>query len=258
MANVFAWPPVGAVGAEWTEIAPLDESYSGVTGKRYASSNQPVRRVASAVVSSLARDRNGAGYMSILKRLLVGGQNYVRLYSYPINWHLDASRESGYRALVPLEWTAGGAHLVWLSGSSDLVWTTGATITATALNVSGAYPVITVTGLPPSILVARPGEFLTVFANPDDLTGGSTVQVLAPAYSNDAGVAFIKLFSAPSIATGRVNIGQSDTAVFRVVGDLPRSQQPVGADWSYAWQLQEVFADEVGGFVEDADWWRST
>lgn len=254
MANVYAWPPVAAIGSEWSEIAPLDESYSIITGKRYASSNQPVRRVASLVATGLGPDRNGAGYVEMLKRLLVGGESYVRLYSYPINWHLDAIRDPELRAQIQFIWTSGGSSMVWYGGGVETLWATGAVLTATALDTSGAHPVITVTGLPVSRLVARPGEFLTVFAGDDDLVG-STAQVLAPAFSNASGVADIRLFSAPSNSTGRVNIGQPDTGVFKAVGALPRAVQTVGGNWSYSWSFEEVFADEVGGFVEDLTWY---
>ena len=257
MANVFAWPPVGAIGSEWTEIAPLDESFSGATGKRYASSNQDIRREASLVASSLGRGRNGAGYMEMLKRLLVGGENYVRLTSYPINWHIDALTDPLARAQMPLEWTSGGAQMVWYGGGSAITWLAGSVITATSTDTSGDYPIITATGLPVSQLVARPGEFLTMFENDADLTG-STVQVLAPAFSDASGQAYIKVFSAPSFTTGRINIGQSDTAVFRVSGALPRSSQPVGGNWSYLWEFEEVKASQVGGFVENTDWFKAT
>jgi len=259
--NVYGWPPVKAVGHEWDYVSPISESFSALTGKRYASGNGPERRVAQVVVSALAgAGRMGAGYVSVLKRLLDGGSNYVRLTSTPINWYLDALDEQATRASVPLTWASGGVPLLWTSGGIDLLWYTGTILTA-VVATSGGFPALTVSGLPINKLVARPGEFITAFQSATDLIG-QTVQVMAPAYSNGSGVATVRLYSALSGAYGatpfRVNLGAAETAVFRVIGAMPREVQVVNADWSYGWQFEEVFADEVGGFTEVPAWWVAT
>ena len=249
--KVFAWPPVGVVGAEWTELAPVETSRSLVTGAEYLSAAQRVRRVASLEVSALACGEMGAGFMEMLKRHLAG-VHLVRLNSYPINWRVPASLAAATRQSNQILWTAAAADLDWTAGGAPLGWFTGAILTGTTGTADG-WPIVTVSGLPPLTVVARPGEFVTAFADIDDLTG-TTVQVTAPAKSNASGVAAIRLFEAlPAGTDVRVNVGGSDTAVFRPIG-YPRAMQPVSGDWIYAWQFREVFEDEVDEFVEVNPW----
>ena len=248
---VYGWPPVGVVGSEWTHVAPIEESLSGVTGARYASASEPERRAVRLRVSALSLGRSGAGYIEALKRLMNGGANLVRLNSYPINWHLDALSEADGRTMDRLLWTSDGDDLEWTSGADDLIWFSGALLTGT-LTTSGGFPAVSVTGLPPSRLVARPGEFLTVFGTPD-----VTVQIIAPAYSDGSGNAVVRVLTSPGIA-GAVSLGGSDTGVFRAIGELPRSTQPVGQNWFYDWEFIEVFSDEVGGFTEFPGWYEAT
>ena len=101
MTNIYAWPPVHTVGRKWTVEAPVARSQFAFSGKRLVSSAGAARRVASATVSVLSGDRNGAGYCEALKLLLDGGVHLVRLYSWPINWHLDAETQ---RNTAPLRW----------------------------------------------------------------------------------------------------------------------------------------------------------
>lgn len=252
---VYAWPPVGAVGAEWDYVAPISESFSALTGKRYVSAARPARRVATVEVSAQSSNRTGAGYVVMLKRLLDGGVNLVRLTSYPLARFLDTADQNALRQSVHLDWTSGGIDLGWTTPPTELLWYDGTILTG-VIGTSGIYDIVTVSGLPPRTLVARPGEYLTAFADEDDVIG-STVQVLAPAWSYNDGTAVIRLFS-PLAYGGRINIGVKDTAVFRVVGALPRAVQPVRGDWSYTWQFEEVFSDEVGGFTERTGWWKQT
>lgn len=249
--NVYAWPPVGAVGSEWTEDAPVSASRSIITGRRYVSATQRKRRLASLNVSALAAGRSGAGYIENLKLLLAGGENLVRLYSYPINWHLDAQMIESLRQSRLVTWTApGDSDVEWSNGSGDVHWFTGQVITGTA-GTSGGWPVLNITGAPPNMLIARPGEFVTLF-NPVESVTGTQARVMREARTNGSGAASIRLMSALS-GSGRVNIGTSDTGVFEAV-QIPRSVQPVGADWQYQWQFREVFSDEVGGFTEVNPW----
>lgn len=257
---VYAWPPVPAIGTEWSVVAPISESVSLITGKRFTSAAQPSRRVAQMVVGALGRGpiydgRMGAGYVEVLKRLLAGGANLVRLNSYPINWFLDQEKDAAVRQSLDLTWRDGSVPLDWTMPSTELLWYDGTILTGT-LTTSLGFPSVTVTGLPPSRLVARPGEYVTAFQNEDDAVG-STRQVMAPAYSNAGGSATIRLMSALAYG-GRVNIGTSESAVFRVVGELPRAVSSMLSDWSYAWQFEEVFSAEVGGFTEVTNWWTAT
>ncbi|MBR9841429.1 MAG: hypothetical protein GYB50_26785 [Rhodobacteraceae bacterium] len=251
--NVYAWPPVTAIGSEWTEIAPVQASQSIITGADYLSAAQRIRRYATLQVSGIGRDLMSSGYIETLKKYLAG-IHAVRLYSYPINWHLAALDQQGARSALPLLWTADGDDLEWTSGGADMLWYSGAIISGTTGTDARGFPSITVTGLPANTLIARPGEFLTVFEDEKDTTG-TTVMIVAPATSDSSGEAEIRLFESPGAFTdARVNIGESDTAVFRPVGSYPRAVQQTAADWIYTWEFREVFADEVGGFEEIDPW----
>jgi len=254
MTNVYAWPPVGAVGTEWTTVQPISVSRSMITGARYVSQFQRERRMARIDVSSLGKGptgigRMGAGYMEVLKRLLAGGVHLVRLYSYPINWYLDAAAERATRQGYPVDWDTGtDPALLW---GGPLYWFNGSILNGMAATVDG-WNIVSVTGLPASTLVARPGEFLTVFESLSDEVG-TTVQIVAPAYSNASGMADIRVMSAIPY-NGRVNIGGSDTAVFEAI-TMPRAVQGIASDWTYSWEFKEVFSDEVpGGFTEINPW----
>lgn len=244
--RVIAWPPVGVTGTEWTEEAPVERSRSLITGADYVSTRGRIRRLAALDVSALARGRSGAGYMEMLKRHLAGGVHAVRLNSYPVNWHFDALDDS-WRQSDAITWDG----LSWTSGGSDLSWYSGTVLTGTTGTDSNGWQIVTVAGLPANKLVARPGEFVTLF---DDGTE-RRAQVTAEARSDSAGQAVVRTFETlPALTDARVNLGTSDTGVFRAV-ELPRAKQPLGANWTYSWQFREVFADEVGGFTE-VDPWR--
>uniref|UniRef100_UPI0013009845 hypothetical protein n=1 Tax=Oceanicella sp. SM1341 TaxID=1548889 RepID=UPI0013009845 len=146
--------------------------------------------------------------------------------------------------------TSGGVDWDWDDAGVPLLLYEGRVLEGVPV-MDGIWDAVRVTGLPPATRVARPGEFLAVYADDTDVTG-EVVQVLAPAVSSAAGVATIRLFS-PLGAGGRVNIGVSDTGVFRQL-ETPRAVQPLGGDWSYTWSFREVFADEAGGFAERDPW----
>ncbi len=219
MVKVIAWPPVGRLSHDWTEEAPTATSRSIVTGKRYVSAAQAKRRLCALTVSSRARGGAGAGYMEALKRLLAGREHLVRLTSLPIPDARDAAVISGL-----LGATAG---------------------------TSGGWPILTVTGLPPNALVARPGTFATYYS-PVGAAVGETVMVVADATSNAGGTAVLRLLTAVA-GTGRVEINTRDNGVFEAVS-IPRSPQPVSGDWQWAWDFREVFEAETDGFVEVNPW----
>jgi len=253
--TVFAFPPVGLVGREWDHAAPISESRSVITGKRYASSAGPERRVAQVVASAKSNDRTGAGYMLMLKRLLAGGEKLIRLRSQLIQRRANTPAYEALRGSIPLDWADGSAELLWTMPSTELLWWDGTIITGT-LTTSRGFPAIACSGFPPFTLVARPAEYLTVYEDEDDTTG-STAQILAPATSNSIGEVTIRLYSELAYG-GRVRVGTRPSAVFRAVGELPRALIPAFGDWSYGWQLEEVFSDEVGGFTEEDDWYIPT
>lgn len=246
--KVYAWPPVPAVGREWTVDAPVSMSRSALTGRRYASAAQPARRLASLTIHG--RVSYGAGYMEALKRYLDGGINLVRLSSCKIPVGKIGVAPDTLRS-TPLEWEAGGVDLDWTSGGTPLVWYAGTPFFGTVSTVAGV-PRLTVFGLPPNTLIALPGEFLTIYLDEGDQTG-ETHMIAAPATTNSAGSVSIRLVTLPSFG-GRVSFGTSETAVFEVEGGLPRAMRPANLDWTYSWSFREVFANEVGGFTEINPW----
>lgn len=239
MANVYAWPPVAHVAAEWSVVDPVGRSRSMITGQSYVSAAQRRRRVASLDISALSLDRNGAGYMEVLKRLLAG-IHLVRLTSTPINWHLDDEADNARRSF-PMSWIVPSEPFGWTDASTDFGWWSGSYI---ATGVAGAGPSVTVSGLPPRIDVARPGEFVQM--------NGVTAMVVRPARSNDDGVAVLRLLT-PLVGSGEIIIGARETGVFEP-DEMPRVMQPTGQNWSYSWRFTEVFADERGPFTEINPW----
>lgn len=255
--NVFPWPPVGAIGAEWTEVAPVARLRSMMTGRDQMQASQRKRRIATVQVSALARGRMGAGYSEMLKQLLDGGIHAVRLQSSPINWWLDELERRGAAFNGnPLSWRTGGDPLAWRAGSgpNPLLFFTGAAVTGGAPSASGLWGMLPVAGLPPSTLVARPGDFIRIF-DMADAAISEVARVVRPATTNASGAVTLKLDRVPTISGGRVNMAGQDEAVFRVDGALPRAMQTVSGDWAYSWSFREVFADEVGGFTERPGTW---
>lgn len=249
--KVIKWPPVGAIGAEWTEVAPVQISRSMVTGAERVSAFQRKRRMVSISVPAIGENMYDAGYMEMLKRELEG-IHLVRLESYPINWHLDFI-EKGIRR-------------------GDVYTDLGKTY-------------VIVYGLKPNSLVARPADFMRLFLSDPDgpeqntlpwqnsndpltwqnngqpLTwfygadyAGTSVQVTAPVTSDEDGRAVIPIFETiPDQTQIYLKFGASDTGAFRPM-QYPRSVQPVSGNWSYDWEFREVFSDEVGGFLEVDPW----
>lgn len=243
MINVYAWPPVGHVGSEWTEEHPIQVSRSIVTGADYTSEALRKRRLVSLEVSSLSMDRDGAGKMEVLKRFLKGGVNAVRLYSQPINWHLDYLDTSD-RAATLLEWESGGTPLLWFSGT---------VVTGNNDDQGDGFNTVSLSGLPANTVVARTGDFMTAYQNMDDATGFTT-QIVRGGATDASGNLTVRVFDEmPAWTDFRVNLGTSDTGVFKPVS-IPRSMQPLAQNWSYSWQFREVFSGEVGGFTEVDPW----
>lgn len=242
--TVYAWPPVYSVGTEWTEIAPVEVSRSLITGAEYISAMQRKRRRVSMSVGCFGRKGDGAGYMEALKRLLAG-VHAVRLYSCPINARRNAVASLS-RSSAPVTWDA----LSWTSGGSALSWYSGTVLTGTTGTDGDGWPIVTVSGLPAQELVALPGEFVTIH----DGATEHRAQILAEARSDATGEATIRLIDTlPSLTDARINLGTSDTGVFRPVR-YPRAKRPLGGEWFYDWEFREIFADEVGGFTEVDPW----
>lgn len=244
MVNVIAWPPVGTIGAEWTEIAPVGVSRSLITGGEYVSAAQRKRRVARLDVSALAKGRMGSGYMEALKRLLDGGVHLVRLWSTPIIWHLDHEAEKTWRPWE-IAWTVPPDTIDWTVPPGVLSWFSNTPFAGVAGVDDDGWPQVTVSGLPPNRLVIRPGEFVGM--------GGDTAMAARPARSDGAGVAVIRLLTALA-GSGDAHLGARETGVF-AADDMPRAVQPVGRDWTYSWAFTEVFEDEGRGPFTEVDPW---
>lgn len=258
MVNVIAWPPVGINACEWTQEAPVSRQRSMVTGRRYVQTSGRERRLATLTASALARGRSGAGYMENLKKLIDGGVHLVRLDVGYINWWMDRLQtelvggvQRNALQSQPITWTTTtDPDLDWTAGGTALHWFSGRVIQGTA-GTSGGYPVLNLTNCPPSRLIARPGDFVTLYS-PIESTTGTSARVMRECRSDASGNATLRLMSALS-GSGRVNIGTADQGVFEVV-DLPRAVQPIAGDWSYTWQFREVFADETDAWVEVNPW----
>lgn len=249
MALVYAWPPVWAAASEWSVEAPISVSRGWPSGRRYASSAGPSRRVVSLSVLAPGCNRATAGYMAVLARLLDGGLHYVRLRSRQINQTAPLPALS--RKAVPVQWMEEAAPLGWSENSNSLLWFTGAVLEATRQGASdlGGFR-LSVSGLPPGTIVAWPGEYVTVYRGSDGAESRS--MVIAAARSNSSGVAIVRTLSEVAWS-GRVDIGTSTTGAFEVLG-IPSPQRPHRGNWSYDWRFREVFADEVGGFEERDPW----
>lgn len=253
--NVFPWPPVGAIGWEWTESRPVAALRSALTGRDQMQASQRRRRLATLQVSALANGRSGAGYCEALKQLLEGGIHAVRLQSSPINWYLDDSYRAARYNSQPLSWKAGEDPLGWRAGGgpSPMFWFSGTVARGGTATASGMFGLLQVTGIPGNRLVARPGDFIRIYDRSDESVT-EVARVLRPAVTDGTGVVTLKLDRVPTITSGRVNFVGQDEGVFRVDGAMPRAVQGIGADWSYTWKFREVFADEVGGFTERGPW----
>lgn len=252
--NVYAWPPVDAIATMWSISQPVNRSQSFFTGADISSSAERKRKIASVEVpgiGDLGGSMNG-GYCEVLKELLEGGKNLVRLKSMPVNWYFDDVVVEAFQQSSAVQWQRLGVDVNWTSGGTETVWLSGASITGVS-GTDGQWDIVTASGLPPNTLVARPGEYVTGNDAGDLFGVGSTSKVLKPAYSDASGVAVIYLMTALT-QFDYLQLNSSETAVFMIDGDLPIGVQPVNGNWSYQWAFREVFSDEVGGFLEIDPW----
>lgn len=251
MAEVFAWPPVGLTGWEIAEIEPQSRSVGIVLGRPRTSSAQVARRQAIAVIAGRGKDAAGAGYLRMLRRLWLGKPRLTRVSCLSSLWHLSRAGQDLSNGI--LEWTEGAVDLLWTEGGTDLIYGWGAYQThATPVTDSGWHG-LTVTGLPPSTIVARPSEPIRV----TDGTDTEAAYVLSVSRSDGSGTAVIRTDKATAFTIpGLVSIGHREDVVFEAL-DLGRAIQPVrGADWSFTWSFREVFEDEFAGGWSEVDPWR--
>lgn len=249
---VFAWPPVAVVGTEWAVVDPVSSSQSLITGADYISAAQRRRRV--AVLNVQAAHGDSGGYMKALERILRGGVHCVRLHSRPLNYGPGPVPDS-LRQSWPLVWRTGGDPLAWRTGSDRrLSWYTGGYDGAIAKaeeileTGSSGFGRARITGLPPSVRIARAGEFVTVYAQVNE-----TRMLLRPVDTNSDGEATIWT-DEPFSGGGRINFGTSETGIFRPI-QIPRGVQPMWDAWEVSWSFRQVFPDEVRDDLEEIDPW---
>ena len=249
--TVYQFPPVDP--RLWRIIPdyPTQKSVSGKTGARFVSFAGRRRR--RALLEAHGRRDFGAGHSLVLTELLRGGENAVRIDGYPVNFHLDATRDAATRRSVPVDWTDDGVDVEWTDGGIDVSWFSGSFLTGSTGTDGQGFPRIIVSGLPPSALVGRPGEYLTAYAAAAG-TQGTTVMIMRETRSDANGNANFRLLTAlPALTDVRVNIGTFETGVYFPTR-IPDDPQPVDGDWALRWEFQEIFADEVGGFTEVDPW----
>jgi hypothetical protein len=246
MTNVYACPPWGLTAWELSWNAPGARSQMMFSGKARTSSFQRPHRLATATITGIGSDRNGAGYVENLKRLLDGGEHLVRVEALAPLWVIAAGRLDLTNAV--LEWSAESDDLLWSYSGDDVLFLEGDYGPYGEPTTDGVWPAIQVTGLPANTVVARPSQYLTV-------TDGETTQgghVLAPATSDADGVATIRLFEAVT-ASGYVTIGGRESIVFEAL-NMPRSVQPARGTFGYTWEFREVFEDEYESWTELNPW----
>lgn len=250
MVNIYTFPPVGLVSVTLREDRPVRRASYALSGKRVVVSGGPTRREVQLGISALSIHRGGAGYMAELWRYIDGGINLVRLNVPPQNWHLDhlgIRAEAGDGAIT---WTDDGTVMPWSNDFVGLNWfLTGRAATVTTL---AGYPyAVRVTGLPPSTLVARPGDILRVYGAGDAV--GTAARVMDMTTSDASGVAIAPVAS--PLPAGIAAFGDEESIIFEVTDYSPQAQG-VGQNWTVGMSLREVFASEIDSPVE-IDPWRA-
>lgn len=249
MTDVIAWPPFQLTGWELAEIYPQSKSVGLIEGQSRTSSAQRGRRVATANVTGIGTDLAGAGYVRMLNRLWAGSPNLVRVECLSSLWFLYRGNND-LRNNV-LKWTDGGAELLWTAGGTELLWGDGAFALSGLPATDGGWFSLTVSGLPPGHIIARPSELISV-------TDGTTTEeayALRVTRADAAGVATIRTDKATAFTlTGLVSIGHAESVVFEAAG-VPRSVQGVTGTFGYQWDFREVFENEYpDGFTEIDPW----
>lgn len=249
MTDVIAWPPFQLTGWELAEVYPQSRSTGLIEGRPRTSSAQRGRRVATANVTGIGTGLDGAGYVRMLNRIWAGKPNLVRVECLSSLWYL-AGGGLDLRNNI-LEWTDEGTDLLWTAGGVDLLWGDGAYALSGEPATDGGWHSLTVSGLQPSRIVARPSELISI----TDGTTKESAYVLTVARSDASGVATIRTDKATAFTlTGLVSIGQRENIVFEAQG-VPRSVQGVTGTFGYQWDFREVFEDEYDdGWTEINPW----
>lgn len=249
MTDVIAWPPFQLTGWELADAYPQSRSVGLIEGRPRTSSAQRARRVATANVTGIGSDRSGAGYVRMLNRMWAGRPQLVRVLACSSLWPLGR-KAVDLRADV-LEWTTGGAELLWTSGDETLLWSEGEYALSGEPSTVRGWHSLTVTGLPPSQIIARPSEQISV----TDGTTTETAYALTVTRSDATGAATIRTDKASAFTiSGLVSIGHSESIVFEALG-VPRSVRSASSDYGFQWDFREVFENEYAdGWTEVNPW----
>lgn len=238
MTDVIAWPPVGLTAWALDEVYPQSRSVGLIQDRARTSSAKRERRMATAGVRGIGKDQAGAGYIRMMNRLWAGAPHLTRVTCLPTIWHL-AQRGLDLTSL-PLEWQHSADDLAWSHDGDDLEWFSGAYLTPGEPVTDGGWHGLQVSGLPPSTIVARPSQLVTVRA------GGAaeTAYSLDVARSDTNGDALIRTDKPEAFSiSGVVSIGEAEVITFEAV-DVPRAVQGLDGDFIYQWDFREVFEDE--------------
>jgi hypothetical protein len=250
MTDIYAFPPAGIVSWRLAEDRRVLRSRYALSGARAVSGLGSPRRMVDLTVSALSRDRAGAGYLAQLWRYIDGGVGLVRLTLPPQNWHLDWMRLQAQAGNAPLFWTTGGGDLDWTTGAGALQWFVNTVRLATVTTLAGYPFALQVTGLPPGIIVARPGDILRIY-DPDDGADLGVAMVLDLTRANASGVAVVPVDA--DLPAGVAAFGDERSAVFEVTAYTPGAQG-LGQNWTLALSLTEVLTSEIDTPVEVNPW----
>ena len=249
MTDVIAWPPFELTGWELAEVYPQSRSVGLIEGRPRTSSAQRARRVATAHVAGIGRDRSGAGFVRMLNRLWAGRPQLVRVQACSSLWPIGR-KGADLRSNI-LEWTEGEADLLWTAGGNGMLWNEGRYALSGTPSTESGWHSLTVNGLPPSQVIARPSEQISV----TDGTKTETAYVLTLTQSDATGAATIRTDKASAFAvSGLVGIGHKENIVFEAMG-VPRSVRSASSDYGFQWDFREVFEDEYADSWTEVDPW---
>lgn len=237
MPEVYAWPPV-RIAAHGSGLSRPGGTSFDLRGVGYYSQAQKAREMYRVSVLALGSERDGSGYIDMLKRQLDGKPPLVRISPLPPLW-LGALRGlQGKRGAEELRWWADGRTLDW-----DLVWTSGNVISAVSA-ADGNWNGIRCTGLPPSMPVAFPGELVRAKT-------GEVARVLKREISDPEGTATIRLDA--FIPSGEVLIGARDSLVMWI--DVwPTTMLSFGAQ-TIDLTMHQVFAEDYADAFTEVNPW---
>lgn len=252
MTDIYAFPPAGILSWRLAEDRPVMRSRYALTGKRTVSGLGNTRRMVDLTVASLTRERSGAGYLAQLWRYIDGGVGLVRLTLPPQNWHIDWPDYRRSVGNAPLFWTSGGPTLGWTTGAGTLQWFMHTVRLATVTTLAGYPFAVQVSGLPPGIVVARPGDILRIY-DPDDGADLGAAMVLDLTRANASGVAVVPVDA--DLPAGVAAFADEASAVFEVTAYSAPALGP-GQSGAISLSLTEVLASEIDTPV-DVNPWRA-